>query len=198
MNKVLDWKIKYDESENPLIRASRLLTDKMSEIAGGLFQKTELSEALTEICKIDPNFDKIEFLKECEHDIIPNILEAIIRGELEILKDWCHEGLYAILSQPIIKAKQLNYLYDCKILDIDNLDLALGNVTEQGPFLVITFTSQQINCVRDIKGNVVEGDPEKVLRYNYAWVLCRDMEELNPKAAWRLLSMEANSIEQFV
>jgi len=29
VNKVLDWKIKYDESENPVIRASRLLTNKV-------------------------------------------------------------------------------------------------------------------------------------------------------------------------
>ena len=30
VNKVLTWKTKFDESENPLIRASRLLTDKVS------------------------------------------------------------------------------------------------------------------------------------------------------------------------
>lgn len=59
MNKVLDWKIKYEESENPMIRASRLLTDKVTDIMGGLFQKTELSETLTEICKLDPSFDKV-------------------------------------------------------------------------------------------------------------------------------------------
>jgi len=77
-NKVLDWKMKYDESENPVIRASRLLTEKVSDIMGGLFQKTELSETLTEICKLDPNFDKVQFLKDCETDFIPNILEAMV------------------------------------------------------------------------------------------------------------------------
>ena len=30
---------------------------------------------------------------------------------------------------------------------------------EQGPVLVITFHAQQIMCVRDSKGAVVEGDP---------------------------------------
>src|ERR1700761_8366045 len=79
VNKVFDWKMKYDESDNPVVRASRLITDKVSELFGGLFSKTELSEVLTEICKIDPNFDKNQFLKDCEHDIIPNILEAMIR-----------------------------------------------------------------------------------------------------------------------
>lgn len=37
----------------------------------------------------------------CEKDIIPNVLEAMMRGDLEILKDWCHEAPYNILSTPI-------------------------------------------------------------------------------------------------
>lgn len=77
------------------MRASRLLTDKVSELFGGLFQKTELSEVLTEICKIDPYFDKNIFLKDCETEIIPNILEALIQGNLEILNDWCHESVHS-------------------------------------------------------------------------------------------------------
>lgn len=43
---------------------------------GGLFSKTEMSEVLTEILKADPSFDKDSFLKQCEKDIIPNILEV--------------------------------------------------------------------------------------------------------------------------
>lgn len=86
-------KTKFDESDNPVVRASRLVTDKMTELFGGLFSKTELSEVLTEICKVDPNFDRHHFLKECEHEIIPNILESMLRGDLEILKDWCYEAV---------------------------------------------------------------------------------------------------------
>lgn len=84
------------------------------------------------------------------------------------------------------------------ILDIDNIDLAMGKVMDQGPVLVISFQSQQIMCVRDEKNNVVGGDPEKVMRVNYVWVLCRDPTELNPKAAWRLLDLSANSSEQLM
>lgn len=198
MNKVLDWKIKYDESDNPVIRATRLFTDKVSEIVGGVFQKTELSETLTEICKLDPNFDKVQFLRECEADIIPNILEAMIRGDLEILRDWCHEGPYNILSAPIKQAQTQGCKFASKVLDIDNVDITMGKVMDQGPILVITFTSQQIMCVKDSKGAVVEGDPEKVLRVDYVWVLCRDKTEINPKAAWRLLELSYHSTEQLV
>lgn len=44
--------------------------------AGGLFSKTEMSEVLTEILRVDPAFDKERFLQQCENDIIPNVLEV--------------------------------------------------------------------------------------------------------------------------
>ncbi|XP_057566150.1 mitochondrial import inner membrane translocase subunit TIM44 isoform X2 [Hippopotamus amphibius kiboko] len=91
-NRFFEMKMKYDESDNAFIRASRVLTDKVTDLLGGLFSKTEMSEVLTEILRVDPAFDKDRFLQQCENDIIPNVLEAMISGELDILKDWCYEA----------------------------------------------------------------------------------------------------------
>jgi len=198
VHKVMDWKLKFDESENPVIRASRVLTEKVSDIVGGLFQKTELSETLTEICKIDNSFDTKRFLKQCETDIIPNILEAMTKGDLEILKDWCHEGPYNLFAIPIQEAYKKGYRIESKILDVDNVDLVMGKVMDQGPVLIISFTSQQVMAVKDSEGKIVEGDPDKIMRVTYVWVLCRDITETDPRAAWKLLDLSASSNEQLV
>ena len=50
----------------------------------------------------------------------------MIRGDSEILKDWCFEAPYNILNAPITTAQQLGYVFDSKVLDIDNVDLAMG------------------------------------------------------------------------
>uniref|UniRef100_A0A673KA48 Mitochondrial import inner membrane translocase subunit TIM44 n=1 Tax=Sinocyclocheilus rhinocerous TaxID=307959 RepID=A0A673KA48_9TELE len=197
-NRFFEMKMKYDESENAFIRASRAVTDKMTDIIGGLFSKTEMSEVLTEILKVDPNFDKDSFLKQCERDIIPNILEAMIQGELEVLKDWCYEATYSRLAHPVQQAKAMGLQFHSKILDIDNIDLAMGKKMEQGPVLIITFQAQLVMVIRNVKGEAVEGDPEKVLRMMYVWALCRDQDELNPYAAWRLLDISASSTEQIL
>ncbi|KAG5847842.1 hypothetical protein ANANG_G00130490 [Anguilla anguilla] len=190
-NRFFEMKMKYDESDNALIRASRAVTDKVTDLIGGLFSKTEISEVLTEILKVDPNFDKESFLKQCEHDIIPNVLEAMIRGELEVLKDWCYEATYSQLAHPIQQARAMGLQFRSKILDIDNIDLAMGKLMDQGPVLIITFQAQLVNDIRGPKG-----DLEKVLRMLYVWALCRDQEELNPSAAWRLLDISGSSTEQ--
>ncbi|XP_042784168.1 mitochondrial import inner membrane translocase subunit TIM44 isoform X1 [Panthera leo] len=191
-----EMKVKYDESDNVLIRASRVLTDKVTDLLGGLFSKTEMSEVLTEILRVDPAFDKERFLQQCESDIIPNVLEAMISGELEILKDWCYEATYSQLAHPIQQAKALGLQFHSRVLDIDNIDLAMGKMMEQGPVLIITFQAQLVMVIKNPKGEVVEGDPDKVLRMLYVWALCRDQDELNPYAAWRLLDISASSTEQ--
>lgn len=198
VNKVLDWKMRYDESDNALARASRLLTEKVSDLMGGLFQRTELSEVLTEICRIDPSFTKESFLRQCERDVIPTVLEAMLCGELDILRDWCHEAAYRQLSEPLLTANKLGYRQANRVLDLDQVELAMGKMMDPGPVLIITFTAQQIHCVRDALGNVVDGDPQKVWRVHYVWVLCRDQSELDPLAAWRLMEMSASSREQLV
>ncbi|WAQ99772.1 TIM44-like protein [Mya arenaria] len=166
-------------------------------VNSGMFSSTEMSEVLTEINKMDPTFDKDEFVQWCQYFVIPNLLESLCRGEEEILKDWCYEAPYNVLVHPITQAKAQGLKLDSHILDISGVDVAAGKIMEQGPVLVITFIAQQIIVVRDSKGKVVEGDPNKVMRTNYVWALCRDPEELNPRAAWRLLDISASSQEQF-
>ncbi|XP_012934643.1 mitochondrial import inner membrane translocase subunit TIM44 isoform X2 [Aplysia californica] len=198
VNKLFDLKVKFDESDNVMIRATRFFTDKVGQVFGGMFSKTEMSEVLTEICKIDPNFDREKFLRLCEREIIPNVLEAMIRGDLDVLKDWCFEAPYNTLAHPIEQAKKAGYVFDSKVLDITQVDVVAGKIMEQGPVLVISFNAQQILVVRDAKGSVVEGDPDKILRIMYVWALCRDQEELDPTAAWKLLDISASSSEQWL
>ena len=70
------------------------------------------------------------------------------------MQDWCYEAPFNVMAAPIKTARELGYVFDSKVLDIENVDLVMGKMMDQGPVLVISFTSQQILCVRDLKGNV--------------------------------------------
>merc|ERR1711988_766064 len=99
-----------------------------------MFSKTEMSEVLTEIMKMDPNFTQEGFMLDCQNDIIPNVLEGIVRGDLDILQDWCHEGAFNVLAHPIRTAHAANYIIDNKELLVLTLGegkllgLALGSL----------------------------------------------------------------------
>jgi len=197
--KIFDLKTQYDESDNVMARGGRFVTERLSSIFGGMFTSTEMSGVLTEVAKMDPYFTVESFLAQCRTDIIPNVLEAQIRGDLVVLRDWCHEAAYNVYAQPVTQCAQLGYVQDSRVLDVSQLDLAQARITEQGPVLVITFIAQQVQCVRALSdGRVVEGDPDKVLRVTHVWALCRDMSELKPRAAWRVLEMAMLPSEQWL
>ncbi|CAL8068892.1 unnamed protein product [Calicophoron daubneyi] len=198
VQKFFDLKAKYEESDHMLVRSVRFITDRVSHIFGGMGSNNELQQVLEEITKMDPTFDTQSFIRFCRFLVIPNVLEAIVRGDLRILKDWCYEAPYNILATPLKQIKELNLTSDSQILDIHNVDIQMGKMMEQGPVLVITFQAQQINCIRDHSGAVREGDPNKVLRVTHVWALCRDQSELYPWAAWRILDIAMMPTDQWL
>ena len=108
---------------------------------------------------MDPSFDKEEFIKFCKAEIIPNVLEAMVRGDLEVLQDWCFEAPFNVLADPIRQGLKAGYTFGSQILDVEHVDVASGQMMEQGPVLLITFQTQQIMVVYDKAGQVKEGDP---------------------------------------
>jgi import inner membrane translocase subunit TIM44 len=198
VNKLFEFKSQYDESDNPMIRVSRVLTDKFKSVFGGLFQSNDMSQVLTEITKCEPDFELNEFMIRVQNDIIPNILESLSQMELEILKDWCTEAAYTILTHPITQCEHLKMKYHNTVLDISHLDIAGGKIMEQGPVLIVTFIAQQIIFVTDSIGKVIEGDKDKIKRVNHVWVLFRDQTLSDPNTAWRLMECASHQSDQFV
>ena len=86
-------------------------------------------------------------------------------------------------------------LHSC-IVDIDNIDMAMGTMMEQGPVLIIPFQAQMVMLIKNSKGKVVEGDLETVLQMLFVWMLCQDKDELNPYVAGQLLDISASSTKQ--
>ena len=69
-------RMKYDESENVFVRASRVVTDKIGQGLSGAVTQSDMAEAIAEIRKVDHSFDKEKFIKDCQFEIIPTILEV--------------------------------------------------------------------------------------------------------------------------
>ena len=53
LNKFIDYRMKYEESDNPMVRGARLFTDKIQDIMSGVFTRTELSEVCNFLKGID-------------------------------------------------------------------------------------------------------------------------------------------------
>ncbi|XP_013389354.1 mitochondrial import inner membrane translocase subunit TIM44-like [Lingula anatina] len=196
VHKLFDLKTKYDESDHLAVRMTRAFTDRIGSVFGGMLQPTKMSEVLTEIEKMDPTFEKEKFLQQCRQDLVPNVLESWVRGDLEILQDWCYEAAFNVLGQPVQQNLAMGLKSQCKVLDISPVELAAGQLMEQGPVLIISFSTQQVEAWVDKSNKVVSGDPDKLLKVVHVWALCRDQSILDPRAAWRVLEFSFHPTEQ--
>ena len=74
-------RMRYDESENMMVRGSRAVTDRVGDVFGSVMSQSDMAQALAEIKKIDRNFDKEQFIEHCRFQIIPAVLEVgVARG----------------------------------------------------------------------------------------------------------------------
>ena len=192
-------KSKYDESDNVAVRASRVLTEKLSDMFSDVFSQSEHAAAIAEITKIDPKFNKEDFVKECEFEIIPTVLEAYLSGDLEVLQDWCHEGAFNVLSTVIKQQQSMGVVNHSRILDIRDVDLLLAKQMEdQGPVLIFTFQAQHVEVLKDKWGKVVEGGEDNIMNVTYVWAMCRDLTILDHQSAWRVLEFAQQSRTEYM
>ena len=79
-------RMKYDESDNVLVRGSRVVTDRVGEVFGSVLDQSDMALALAEIQKVDRTFDKEKFVRHCRFDIIPTVLEVcVIAGHVTVV-----------------------------------------------------------------------------------------------------------------
>lgn len=182
-------RMKFDESDNIVVRAARSVTDTLTDRFGTVFEEGETAQVLNEISKIDRNFRVDEFTRHVETTVAPVVIEAYMAGDTNTLKDWCAEMCFSVLSEQINQRKAHGLRVESRILELRNCELAAARMMEQGPVLIFTFYTQQIICVRDATGAIKEGGEDHVERVVYVLAMRRDQHNFDPHSAWQVLEL---------
>ena len=97
---------------------------------------------------------------------------------------------------------------DPNVLEIDNVDVIEASVSllynvevlrfiqmteqaedKQAPIILVRFRSQQINCIRNREGEIVEGAEDEVLAYYYIFAFQREYDESTERLRWRIVDV---------
>jgi len=62
----------------------------------GLGQRSEISQVMTALKELDPQFDIHRWLRYCQTEVIPVILDAQLQRDHDILGDWCSERVGSV------------------------------------------------------------------------------------------------------
>lgn len=188
----------YRESENPVIEATRTVTDKVRGVFGFFVNETESASALRQIRDtIDPGFKLDAFVRECREFIIPEILDAYLHSDAETLKLWCSEASYNVLTAIFTAQTQQGVVSDCKILDLRHVDFHSARVLENDvPVIVITFQTHENNIFRNKKtGEIVQGSEDAIEACHYVSIFTKVPENADDPITngWKMIDLAKQS-----
>lgn len=76
------------------------------------------------------------------------------------------------------------------ILALRNVEVIAAKAEDlQSPIVVIQFMAQQINCIKNREGEIVEGAEDEVRAVYYALAFQRDYDEETGKLQWKIIEM---------
>uniref|UniRef100_K3XAG0 Tim44-like domain-containing protein n=1 Tax=Globisporangium ultimum (strain ATCC 200006 / CBS 805.95 / DAOM BR144) TaxID=431595 RepID=K3XAG0_GLOUD len=178
----------WETSQNPWVY-------RMSSIYDGLFGETPMAVAikqviLMEIRRAEPDFILEEWKENIEEIVLPGVLEAFLRGNSRDLKKWFGEAAYSRINIAIRERKTEGLVMDPNVLSIDNVDVIEATAEDkQAPIILLRFQAQQINCIRNREGEVVDGAEDEVLAYYYIFAFQRDYDEEQEALRWRIVDI---------
>lgn len=139
---------------------------------------------------LDTSFSSESFLTEARNYILPEIIEAWLKGDLVTLRLWMAESMYNMTSELILERQRQGIKVDYKILDLRGVDIAAGKMIEDRPILFVTASVQQITLFRDPRGKIISGKEDDIQRVLYLFAITRTMEEISsPTNGWKIMEM---------
>ncbi|KAF3768924.1 hypothetical protein M406DRAFT_62927 [Cryphonectria parasitica EP155] len=193
---VFGMKDVYNESENPLILTARSITDRVA----GFFAENETAMVIKKFRSMDPAFQVEPFLRELREYILPEVLDAYVKGDVETLKLWLSEAQYSVYEALTKQYLQAGLKSDGRILDIRHVDILKARMLEPGeiPVFIITARTQEVHVYRNAKTNqLAAGMEDKVQLVTYAIGITRTPDDVNnPETrGWRLIEMQKSARE---
>lgn len=181
----------YNESENPLISTARSITDRFA----GFFAENETAMVIKKFREMDPGFQMEPFLREMREYILPEVLDAYVKGDTETLRQWLSAAQFSVYDALSKQYTTLGLKSDGRILDIRNVEIMSARILDPGdiPVFIVTCRTQEVHVYRNSKTNALHaGMEDKVQLVTYAIGVTRTPEDVNnPETrGWRLIELQ--------
>lgn len=191
MQSLFSAKAAFNESENPLISTARSISDRVA----GFFAENETAMVIKKIREMDPTFQIEPFLREMREYILPEVLDAYVKGDTETLKLWLSAAQFSVYDALSKQYTTAGLKSDGRILDIRHVDILSARMLDPGeiPVFIVTCRTQEVHVYRNAKTNeLAAGMEDKVQLVTYAIGVTRVAEEVsNPETrGWRLIELQ--------
>jgi import inner membrane translocase subunit TIM44 len=169
-----------------------------ADSVAGFFAENETAMVIKRLREMDPNFKLDPFMQEMREYILPEVLDAYVRGDLDTLKQWLSAAQFQVYAALNAQYTTHGLKSDGRVLDIRNVDVHSARLLDPGevPVVIVTARTQEVHVYRNIKsGELAAGMDDKVQQVTYVIGVTRIPEDVNnPETrGWRLIELQKSA-----
>ena len=190
-DKVEEAKERWETSQDPRVWKMRDMVDK---VVG----ESDTGVAIGEIMQSDPNWNYLEFLKEMEEVMIPEVIQAFRVGDMKLLKSVTEGDASRAMLASFRSREEQKIRWDERILDVRGVDIVKASLHEDMPFIHLTFVCQHVAVEYDAKtGEMKDPSLQSVVQNTYySWAIKRDYE--SPYYDWKIFEFHYQNIQALI
>jgi predicted lipid-binding transport protein (Tim44 family) len=144
-----------------------------------------LANGISEIKKADRRFDLQEFLTGARM-AFEMILTAFAAGNKDQLKGILSPEVFSNFEQAIREREASGEVLDDTLVGIRAADIVEAYLDGPAANVTVKFVSDQVSTVRNDKGDVIHGDPDRISEVTDFWTFARDTGARDPN--WTLVA----------
>jgi predicted lipid-binding transport protein (Tim44 family) len=145
--------------------------------------QTPLQMGLNAIGAADRDFDPEEFISGARI-AFEYILSAYAGGDAKALKPLLSGDVFANFNVSIREREEAGQTMEETLIGISKAELVEVEMDGSVAQVTVKFISDQVHALSDRDGNVVDGDPDKIVSVTDFWTFARDTRSRDPN--WSL------------
>jgi len=145
--------------------------------------QTPLQMGLSAIGAADRDFDPDEFISGARI-AFEYILGAYAGGDAKALKPLLSDDVFANFNVSIREREEAGQTMEETLIGISKAELVEAEMEGTIAQVTVKFISDQVHALSDSDGNVVDGDPDKIVSVTDFWTFARDTRSRDPN--WSL------------
>ena len=148
-----------------------------------------LDHALTQIALADNSFDRQEFLVGAR-TAFEMVITAFAKGDRKTLRPLLARDVYENFEQAIKDREDEGQTLETTFIGIRNAEITDAEMRDRTASVTVTFTSEQINVLKDSEGRILDGDPNAVSTITDVWTFARNTKSRDPN--WTLVATDGD------
>jgi len=144
-----------------------------------------LEAGLAQIKSVDRSFREREFVKGARN-AFEMVVEAFAKGNGKILKSLLDDPVYENFAAAIREREKAGHTLETTLVGIEQSEIVSAELQGRNAIVTVKFVSGQVNATRDASGELVDGDPNKVVEVTDIWTFGRDTRSSDPN--WVLIA----------